>query len=68
MVGLLAAVVLLWVDAGQRTREATGDKHLTWRERIMLACLIFGLAMGAFSCLCGALMALVQAIQFIDRL
>src|SRR4051812_36354147 len=35
--GLLGAVFLLWIDAGQRTREARGDMRLTLRERFMVA-------------------------------
>jgi hypothetical protein len=66
--GLLGAVFLLWIDAGQRAREGRGDLRLTLRERLMIGCLIFGFAVGAFSLLCGALMALSGAIDFFKRL
>jgi len=68
VLGLIAALVLLWVDAGQRMREANGQTRLTWRERFMVACLVLAFALAAFSCLCGALMGIVQAIDFISRL
>jgi len=65
--GLLAAVVLLWVDAGQRAREARQDHRLTLRERVMVACLIFGFALGAFSLVCAVLMGILRAIEFFAR-
>jgi hypothetical protein len=66
--GLIGAVFLLWIDAGQRAREARGDMRLTLRERFMVGCLIFGFALGAFSLLCGALMAIVGTIDFVKSL
>jgi heme O synthase-like polyprenyltransferase len=66
--GLIAAVFLLWIDAGQRAREARGDMRLTLRERFMVGCLIFGFALGAFSLLCGAVMAITHVVEFLDHL
>ncbi len=65
--GLIGAVFLLWIDAGQRAREARGDMRLTLRERFMVGCLVFGFAIAAFSLLCGALMAIVGVIDFFKR-
>jgi heme O synthase-like polyprenyltransferase len=65
--GLIAAVILLWVDAGQRSREARHDHRLTLRERVMVACLIFGFALGAFSLFCAMLMGVIRAIEFVRR-
>jgi hypothetical protein len=64
-VGFVAGGFLLWVDAGQRAREARGGTRLTVRERFLLACLILGFALGGFSILCCALMTVVRAVQFV---
>ena len=67
-VGLLAAVFLLWIDAGQRARETRGDIRLTLRERFMIASLLFAFAMAGISLLSCAFMSIVQAIGFLSRL
>ena len=68
IIGLLAAVFLLWIDAARRTRQARGEARLTLRERFMLACLIFGFAIAALSLLSCAFMGIIQAIQWVNRL
>ena len=65
--GLAAALILLWVDAGQRAREARHEHRLTLRERLLAACLIFAFALGAFSIACMVLMGIVRAIEFFTR-
>ncbi len=65
--GLVAALILLWVDAGQRAREARHDHRLTLRERVMVACLIFGFALGALSLFFAVLMGVIRAIEFLRR-
>jgi heme O synthase-like polyprenyltransferase len=67
VLGTLAAVILLWVDAGQRAREARHDHRLTLRERFMVACLVFGFALGALSLCCAMLMGVIRAIEFFRR-
>jgi len=62
--GLLAALFLLWVDATRRARDA----RLTCVERILIACLILGFALGAFSLLCGLLMGIIKTIDYLSRL
>ena len=63
--GFVGALILLWVDAGQRAREARHDHRLTLRERVMVACLVFAFALGAFSLACGLLMGVIRLIQFV---
>jgi hypothetical protein len=62
--GLLGGLFLVWVDAGQRCREARQDARLTVREKILVACLIVGFTLGAISMLCGAIMAVVRGVEF----
>jgi len=66
--GLIAGVFLLWIDAGQRAREARGENRLTLRERFMIGGLIFGFALGALSLFFAVLMGLMQAVRFLQRL
>jgi len=68
VLGLLAALWLLWIDAGQRMREARGETRLTLRERFMVGCLIFGFALGAFSLVCAAIMFVIRTIEFVSKL
>src|SRR5205809_49118 len=47
--GLFVGLFLLWVDAGRRCRELRQDKRVTFRERILAACVILGMGLAAFS-------------------
>jgi hypothetical protein len=68
MIGLLAAILLLWIDAARRTRESRGDTRLTFRERFMLACIILGFVLGGISMLSCALMGVIRAISYLHHL
>jgi hypothetical protein len=62
--GLLAALFLLWVDAAQRTRAARPDHPITLRERVLIACLIIGFALGGLSIVCMIIMGVIRVVEF----
>ena len=68
MLGLSAALFLLWVDAGQRCRELRHDFRLTFRERLLILCLVVGFALGALSLLCAPIMGVVEAVALVRSL
>jgi len=68
LMGLVAAGILLWVDAGRRCRQLRGDFRPTVRERSLAVCVIVGFGLGALSVLCGIIMGVVQAVAFLRSL